>query len=333
MKKINVTNNLDTMMKRNNSWKYCLMTLGLAGLFILQSCDSESYDVNGDTQNFVYMNLQQWSPINCPKNTFMYSVFRTPVSSELTSGTDVKLSVQCTQPASKDITVTFEVDRSAQLEGFTPFPANVAVTMDKKELVIPQGQTKSSEEITVSVEEGKWSLFQEDIYLLPIKITSVSNAELSRTLKSAYIGVETDYSNCVSGATSVPGTKIADRSTWTAAVNGSDAGVTMFDGKTNTYASFNTGTFEVDLQKVCQNVTGMQFDFTTTNYAMTAATVYTSATGKDDYELQGSITITRKTSEFIQFYGPVNARYIKVEMTEYNSRYGLRLTEFNVFQQ
>lgn len=323
------------MKKMNKILIYGMVALGLVTSFLLQSCDSESYDVEGETQNFVYMNLQEWAPANYPKNTFLFSVFRTPISSTLTSGANVKLSVQCTKPASEDIKVTLEIDRTAKKEGYTSFPEGFSVTMDKTELIIPQGETVSSGLITVTMEEDKWNLFKENVYLLPIKITSVSNAELSQTLHSTYIAVKTDYSNCVSGATTVPGTKITDRSTWTAAVNGENEGLNiprMFDGISNTYASFAAGALEVDLQKVYSSVSGMQFNFSSTNYAMTAATIYTSATGKDDYEWQGSISIARATLESIQFYGLVDVRYIKIQMTDYNSR-GLRPTEFNVFQK
>lgn len=323
------------MKKMNEILRYGMITLGLVTSFLFQSCDSESYDVEGETQNFVYMNLQEWAPANYPKNTFLFSVFRTPVSSTLVSGANVRLSVQCTKPASEDIKVAFEIDRTVRMEGYTSFPEDFSVTMDKTELIIPQGEMVSSEQITVIMEEDKWNLFKENVYLLPIKITSVSNAELSQTLYSTYIAVKTDYSNCVSGATTVPGTKIMDRGTWTATVNGDNAGLNipnLFDGVSNTYASFAAGTFEVDLQKVYSSVSGMQFNFSSATYAMTAATIYTSATGKDDYEWQGSISIARAALESIQFYGPVNVRYIKIQMTDYNSR-GLRPTEFNVFQK
>lgn len=320
-------------MKNNKLWKYSLAALGMASAFVFHSCDSDVYDVEGETQNIVYMNLQEWSPVDCPKNTFLFNVFRTPVSAELTSGGEVKLGVHCTQPASQDIKVTFEIDKGASVEGYTAFPTNVAVALDKTELVIPQGEMSSSEKITVSVEDGKWGMFQEDLYLLPIRITSVSHAELSQLLSSAYIAVKSDYTNCMNGATSVPGTMLEDRSAWKATVDGEDAGGNMFDGATNTYKAFNSGTFEVDLQSVHQNISGMRFDFSSRNYSIVAATVYTSATGTGDYELQGSVSMTRNTPQYIRFYGPVSARYVKIEMTEYNSRYGLRLTEFNLFQE
>lgn len=329
---INVTNNLAVMMKKNIIWKYSLVALGITSVFIFQSCDSESYDVKGETQNLVYINLQEWSPVDCPKNTFLFNVFRTPISAELINGGDVELDVQCTKPASQDIKVTFEIDRNVQLEGYSPFPDDVKVTLDKTELVIPQGEMLSSDKIILSVEDGKWGLFTEDVYLLPIKITSVSHAELSQSLSSAYLAVKTDYTNCVNGATSVAGTKIADRSTWKAVIDGEDAGTAIFDGSTSTYNSFSSCTFEVDLQNVQQGISGIQFNFSNQNYSLSAATVYTSTTGSGDYELQGSTSISRSTSQYVRFYAPVDARYIKIELTAYSTR-GIRLSEFNLYKE
>ena len=166
--------------------------LVVVGLFSLQSCDDESYDIEGSNQNYVYINVNRWTSTEYPQNTFVYEVLRTPIGSSLESGPEiVKVGVRSTKVASKDITVTLDIDNCASIGEFSSFPDGVKVTLDKKELVIPAGSMLSSDSVTIEIEDGKWSEFVNTSYLLPLKVTSVSNAALSETHSSAYLAVST----------------------------------------------------------------------------------------------------------------------------------------------
>ncbi len=40
---------------------HILGLLVVVGLFSLQSCDDESYDIEGSNQNYVYINVNRWT--------------------------------------------------------------------------------------------------------------------------------------------------------------------------------------------------------------------------------------------------------------------------------
>lgn len=313
---------------------HILGLLVVVGLFSLQSCDDESYDIEGSNQNYVYINVNRWTSTEYPQNTFVYEVLRTPIGSSLESGPKiVKVGVRSTKVASKDITVTLDIDNCASIGEFSSFPDGVKVTLDKKELVIPAGSMLSSDSVTIEIEDGKWSEFVNTSYLLPLKVTSVSNAALSETHSSAYLAVSTSFTNCVPGATSVEGTLISDRSAWTATNNGVDVGTTLFDGNTRTYPSQDaSSTVIVNLNGVYQNITGIRLQYYSRNYSLSSAAVYTSETGGEDYEYQGNVTFSRATPQYIRFYGAVSARYVKLELLPYSSGYGIVLSEFDMYQ-
>lgn len=101
---------------------HILGLLVVVGLFSLQSCDDESYDIEGSNQNYVYINVNRWTSTEYPQNTFVYEVLRTPIGSSLESGPEiVKVGVRSTKVASKDITVTLDIDNSASIGEFSSF--------------------------------------------------------------------------------------------------------------------------------------------------------------------------------------------------------------------
>ena len=50
---------------------HILGLLVVVGLFSLQSCDDESYDIEGSNQNYVYINVNRWTSTEYPQNTFV----------------------------------------------------------------------------------------------------------------------------------------------------------------------------------------------------------------------------------------------------------------------
>ena len=46
---------------------HILGLLVVVGLFSLQSCDDESYDIEGSNQNYVYINVNRWTQQNILK--------------------------------------------------------------------------------------------------------------------------------------------------------------------------------------------------------------------------------------------------------------------------
>ena len=47
---------------------HILGLLVVVGLFSLQSCDDESYDIEGSNQNYVYINVNRWTSTEYPQH-------------------------------------------------------------------------------------------------------------------------------------------------------------------------------------------------------------------------------------------------------------------------
>lgn len=190
----------------------------------------------------------------------------------------------------------------------------------------------SSDSVTVEIEDGKWDEFADDSYLLPLKIISVSNAELSEGHSLAYLVVNTAFTNCVEGATSVEGTLVSDRSSWTATYKGADAGRVFFDGNNRSYISQDRSNVEliVDLSKECTGISGFRLTHYGSWYSCSSATVSISVDG-ESYMNQGSVSLPSYSSpQYIRFYENVNARYLKLDLAP--GGYGVVLTEFDMYQ-
>lgn len=324
-------------MKKSLNLKQIASCFALVGALFIQACsDDETFDVMGSTENKVYINTQSWNPIDAPKNSVVFNVTNTPAGSIIANAEkiEIKFGVQCTHPASNDILVKFEPDNSMITEGYQTFPGGVTLSIDKTELTIPQGKTMSSDSITVSIGNDDLHLFAAGQYMAPLKIISVTNAKPSDNLSSAFLLVKTTYTNCVDQATSVPGTA-AERTGWVATVNGEDQGSKLFDDNRRTYYFGDNFTIEIDLGAVYENITGLKLDFYAWYYAMGSANIYTSTTSVSEYELQGSPSFPGSTPQYVSFYEPVSARYVKIEITSpsYSSDYGTAVTEFNLFQE
>ena len=109
---------------------HILGLLVVVGLFSLQSCDDESYDIEGSNQNYVYINVNRWTSTEYPQNTFVYEVLRTPIGSSLESGPEiVKVGVRSTKVASKDITVNrgWKVERVCQYKLSFTAKSNIGI--------------------------------------------------------------------------------------------------------------------------------------------------------------------------------------------------------------
>ncbi len=184
----------------------------------LQSCsDDEKYDVVGSTQNMVFINTQQFSPVGVT-NGFWFDIQNTTVSKSWVNGDIVegKFTVQCTHAAANDIVVKFEIDNSLLVEGYNAFPSGVALQMNRDELVIPKGAMIANDSITISIDASKVNLFDMESYMASVKIVSANNTPLSSSESSASLVVRGIYNNCSTNTTTVPSGTTATRTGWTA---------------------------------------------------------------------------------------------------------------------
>ena len=135
---------------------HILGLLVVVGLFSLQSCDDESYDIEGSNQNYVYINVNRWTSTEYPQNTFVYEVLRTPIGSSLESGPEiVKVGVRSTKVASKDITVTLDIDNCASIGEFSSFPDGVKYALRQDPDVILIGEIRDIETLSSAMKAAE----------------------------------------------------------------------------------------------------------------------------------------------------------------------------------
>jgi len=317
-----------------------ILFIAIAAL-LLQSCsDEETFDVVGDKENKVYINMQLWTPVDLPSNSVRFNVTKTPVGSFL-DGTEsivLKFPVKCTHVASNDIKVKFEIDKISDLDGFSGLPDGVTVKIINNELTIPKGSMSSKDSITVSLESESLELLSSNVsYVVPVKIASVSNASISSNLSSTYLVLKTEYSNCVNLATSISGTALTGRTSWLASLDvalSSGSLANMFDARTNTYWFVSPAKecqLTVNLTTLHTNITGIRIHSYGTSYSLNAIEVSSSVDG-ENWVNQGNVTLSTATAyQYIRFYEPINAQYIRLKIKGWRSASYVIISEFDVY--
>jgi F5/8 type C domain. len=322
-------------MKKYLNIKSIAMSFALLGVVVLQSCNgSEEFDITGDPENKVFINTLYAGTPDIPQNSFIFSLLKTPINISISGATEMKaeFAVQCRLPAEKDIVVKFEIDHSADVSSYMPFPSGVEVALDKNELIIPKGMTKSEEKITATINSAHINLFSTlGAYMLPIKVASVQNASFpaASDLVTVPLIVKTAFSNIQSVSSTASGTNIT-KSSWTATVNGANAPNLVDNLTSGTYSTISPGgNLEVDMKSVYP-VSTIYLRYYTASYRMTSCNVYTKESEADQWELQGNASTTvSNASHYIRFYSAVDARFIRIEfLTGANASYGAVLYEF-----
>lgn len=328
-------------MKMLSKYKYALsgLVIAISALFLASCEDKESFDVEGSSDNIVFINNQSWSPINI-KNGFLFNIEKTPLGNTLLNAEKIegKFTIQCTQEAKEDIIVKFETDNSVIPDGYTKLPNGVVLKMDKSELVIKKGAKIANDSITISIDVASGQLENFDLgsCMAPVKIASVNSAKVSE-FKSACLVIKTAYNNIKSAT--VPGGAVSnDKTGWIANVNGSSTNL-IVDGVTTSTNYYAANSFpldlEIDMGAVQSNILGLQVRYSNQNYSSVGKVeVYSSTTNSTDgYTLQGAVTLSRAQLQYVSFIGAIDARYIKLKIASpYSTSYGLRIQEFYIYQ-
>ncbi len=312
--------------------------LGLSAMALacgaLTSCDDDNYDVVGNPNNLVYINIAHETPANLPKNTYNFDLAQTPAGPILVSEPgDVELYVQSTKNAPNDITVKLEVAPEIEVEGYEKFPENsgVVVTLPENTVTIAKGTNRSNSIVaSVDFSNADWSKFDGKVYVLPIRISSVSNGGVASVEKNlAYVGVNVEHFDGMLNpkATSPVGTAITDYSGWTGSysVPATNKGGTinmsrLTDNNRNTYPIlvFNHADkvneeviIDIDMASE-KTITGFMFRYYGIYYTIKDGTVYTSTDGVD-YTEQGTLSWEDNGYErYFMFWEPTKTRYIRL---------------------
>lgn len=313
---------------------YILVSLAIASAMSITSCnDDDDYDVVGNPNNLVYVNIAHDYPANMPKNTYAYTVYKTPVGPLVASDPgDIELYVYDTKKAGNDITVTFELAPDAEVPGYAKFPENsgIVVTLNENTVTIPAGSNRSdSVAVNVDVTNANWDLFTEGTYVMPIKVVSSSNGGVvSEDMNMAYIGINVDKKDGMlnPNATSPVGTKITDTDGWSAqfsapgAGEGGDCTEDLFDDNQWSYAFFVANhadkvneevTVTIDMGKE-YNINSCLFRYYFNWYTIKDGTIYTSLDGVE-YTEQGTLEFSNNgINRYFVFWAPMKARYVRL---------------------
>ncbi|MEQ6119124.1 discoidin domain-containing protein [Reichenbachiella sp. MALMAid0571] len=329
-------------MKNIINSKYIAIWFAAIGMLLFQSCEEEeAFDVEGTATNKVYINTPFWSPINLPKNSAVFKVINTPAGSVLSNSDklEIKLAAQCTHSAERDIKVTFEKDNSLILEGYSPLPEAVTLNMNTNQLMISQGTVQSNDSLTISISSEDLQFLDVNSYMVPVRISSVENAEISSNLNIVYLVINTEETNVYTKPTSgdMEGDLIDDRSEWSATLDipiSSGSLSNIFNTSTRNYWFVNPATectLTVDLAAEYSNISGIRIHSYSTSYSLNSIMVSTSVNG-EDWTSQGTAELSTSSSyQYIKFYSPLSARYIKLHIVGWSSSFVI-MSRFDVYE-
>jgi hypothetical protein len=324
---------------KTSMYKFLLLFAALTP--VLLACESEeTFDVTGDTTNKVYINTWASSPNSVPNNGLAFTVTNTPVGTTITGRDSISLSfiVQSTRPADAPITVTIGANNALVPDGMTAFPESIRLNMDKTSVTIPAGAT-ASDSVTVWLATDELAALGVANYVLPVGVLAATNAQISSNRSVAYLVVNAAYSN-IQGATTPSGstlTKPTGAASWTVTGIATNPQY-MLDASTATGQYAATGAnpalpleVVVDM-KTEYTITGFHTRTSSATYRATAATIYTRLTDADEWTRQGNVTWTT-TPQYVRFYEPVTARYVRIDITAVNNAsYGVRYTDFTIYR-
>ncbi|MBD3591754.1 DUF1735 and LamG domain-containing protein [Bacteroides sp. GM023] len=175
--------------------KYILMLL--TGMLCFQSCDNETYDVEGNPNNLIY-----FIPSTTGSAQGNISTFNVDWTSRGAVGDEVvvKLPVKSTRQAENTMMVYVEVDNSlvnsynmSNGTSYEAFPSDV-YTVVKSAATIEQGKTLSVDSIEVRVPAENFVALDKSVYLLPVRLTKVEgNGKISVQHNTALAIVNITY--------------------------------------------------------------------------------------------------------------------------------------------
>jgi len=88
----------------------------------------------------------------------------------------------------------------------------------------------------------------------------------------------------------------------------------------------------VNLGSVYPIISGIRIHSYSTSYCLTKVDIYSSADGVN-WVLQGGNVLlsTASSYQYIKFYAPISAKYLKMSITGWRSTTYIRIAEFDVY--
>ena len=217
-----------------------------------------------------------------------------------------------------------------------------SINLNSTVLTIPQGASRSNEQLAILIPESSYTQLTEGPYLIPVRITDVQGAELANNegLDRMYVLVNTGTeSNAAYYATSMAeagGSSITDKSKWSIELD-TDGEYDemkleqMIDGdNTSLFSSSGArpAVFTINLGEI-RSVTGVQFFG---NYAgnitPTDFDLYVSENGTDYIKI-GTFGTTAINQCYV-FYGATQAQFVRLDVRTWRSSQ-IGFSEINVY--
>lgn len=328
----------------------CLLVLAVC---ISVSCKKQdSYNFVGDTGNRVFINTGNYT-VNS-YNSYTFTVTQTPLGS--LGSVSAAFPVLSTIAPASDVKVSYIIDTSlvksfnaAHGTSYAKIPDGL-VTLSTGSLTIPQGKTISIDSVKIAIPTAKLPQVTVGAYLVPIKITAVNgdnNTYVSTNQNTAYIIVKSAATNVYNSplAADMTGAVAASRTGWTATLDAipTTGGLATNSGSlANMFDASLTSYWYVTPAKACQlvvnmaaskaNILGVRIHSYSTSYSLTSANVYTSTDGAT-WTSQGTATLsTAAVYQYVKFYSPVTAQYVRLDVTGWKSASYVILADFNIYQ-
>lgn len=338
-----------TEMNKPKGLTYRIITIMAFSLCTLYSCKKDKkYDFNGDALNKVFFNTGNYT-VNS-YNSYSFIVKHTPVGS-LAPAIKAELPVRSTQNVTVDTKVSYAVDNSLIADynkdkgtNYVAVPAEL-ISLSTPELTIPSGSSISSEMLTLSVTPEKLNLLTASGYVIPLKIAAVkgdSGVGVGNIASTVYVVITTEQTNLYDApiATDMTGILNTVRTGWSATVDAVPTSGTlanMFDASTTTswyITPAKNVSMVVNMAASIDGISGIRYHTSSTNYHITLANIYTSTDG-NNWVLQGLARLSIVNAyQYVKFYTPVSARYIKMDVLGWRSATTTRImfTDFNIYR-
>ena len=313
------------------------LPVALLGASLMIGCEEDLTPniIDGNTQPLVYVNTMNPDNIitagNVPGVIKQYVAVYPP-----TSGANrlyFKLPATITNSVASDVEVTFEVDKDMfesynELYGATEakiLPEGISVDLGSGKVTIPAGKLSSRDSIEMIVTVPDASAIADGVYVIPVKIASVSGgAKIANVRNTIYVPFGFYASNIFDSRTTVPsGTAQTSFTSW--AVTSSAPTLTnpnnMLSTSTSSYATLASAqqlTYTIDMASARSNVAGFRI-YVTNTYRWSKMRVETS-TDNVNWTVQGEPTLVIAGTNFhyIAFRQRVpSVRYVRMTVLEW----------------
>lgn len=169
-------------MKTNivKCFSYCM--LAVAALSFVSCSSNDSYDVYGNPDNLVYLDLRG------PK-TYESKLLSTPVGIFGMAGAFIPVHAQHATSGMASVEVVDSLVARYNRENKTEYPAFPAEALKALQITPAQFSNNQKDTIQVSVPEDKFALFTEPTYVLPLVLSDVQGGKATEIedYKVAYV--------------------------------------------------------------------------------------------------------------------------------------------------